>query len=128
MKESFSDKHEVEADSKFTKTWTFRNDGETNWPRDLCLKFTNGINMGENCVMVNKVVKPGDYCDVSVEFLAPKKVGSYVAYYKLCYGVGANKSIGKKVWCDILVTEQEDDLVRLNREMKSFSNIPDPLI
>ena len=58
---------------------------------------------------------------MTVEFTAPKKAGNFITYYKLMYGVG--KSIGKKVWCDIEVT-QEDDLVRLQREMLSMNPIP----
>eukprot|EP00347_Sterkiella_histriomuscorum_P019864 403340015 len=120
IKESFADKHQIEAGEKFSKTWTFKNEGETSWPKDVSLKYTNGTLMGPTFVQIGKDVKAGDYCDVTVEFTAPKKAGNYVTYYKLMYGVG--KSIGKKVWCDIQVT-QEDDLIRLQREMQSM-NMP----
>jgi hypothetical protein len=68
-------------------------------------------------------VKPGDYCEVTVEFVAPKKAGSFCSYYKLMYG--NFKSMGKKVWCDIVVTEPEDDLVRLQREMNELNMMRD---
>lgn len=32
IKESFGDKFTVEAAKSFTKTWTFRNDGDEPWP------------------------------------------------------------------------------------------------
>jgi len=35
VKESVFDKHEVAPGAEFTKTWVFRNDGETAWPADV---------------------------------------------------------------------------------------------
>jgi next-to-BRCA1 protein 1 len=67
--------------------------------------------MGQISVSIENEVKPGDLIDIEVEFNAPTKPGSYIAYYKLQYG--NKKSFGPKVWCDIQVNEAEDDLSRL---------------
>jgi len=42
VKESFGDMHPVEAGKAYTKTWTFRNDGETAWPLDTLFCIIGG--------------------------------------------------------------------------------------
>jgi hypothetical protein len=42
VKESFGDKFNVESNQVFTKSWTFRNNGETDWPADALFIQTNG--------------------------------------------------------------------------------------
>ena len=56
-------------------------------------------------------MKPGDYYEAEVEFTAPTKIGHYISYYRLNHGI--NKSLGPKVWCDIEVSEPDDDLAKL---------------
>lgn len=71
---------------------------------------------------IGKDVKPLDFVDITLEFEAPKTPGTFCAFYKLTYG--KSKYIGRKVWCDIIANEAEDDLARLQREMSSFSIQP----
>lgn len=47
VKESFGDKFTVEAGKAFTKSWTFKNVGETSWPSDTRFVFSNGNQIGE---------------------------------------------------------------------------------
>jgi len=34
VKENFGDRHKVKPNESFVKVWTFRNNGETEWPND----------------------------------------------------------------------------------------------
>lgn len=34
VKENFGDRHLVKPNEAFVKSWTFRNNGETDWPED----------------------------------------------------------------------------------------------
>lgn len=130
IKESFGDKYTVEAGKEFVKSWTFRNEGEEAWPKDTRFVFTNGIEIGETSVPVISTVNPGDHYTVKVTLTAPKQVGTYCAFYRLAYG--KNKKFGAKVWVDICVSEAEDEIARLQREMEQFyvkpSQIQEPII
>lgn len=53
IKESFGDKYSVEAGKEFTKTWTFRNDGDESWPADSKFVFIKGIELGETEKLVD---------------------------------------------------------------------------
>lgn len=48
VKESIGDKHPVKPGQKFTKSWTFRNGGEADWPEDTLFIQTNGDNLMAN--------------------------------------------------------------------------------
>jgi hypothetical protein len=79
----------------------------------------NGAEIGESLKEINREVQVGDYCEVTVDFVAPKRIGSYTAFYKLVHGPN-KKQFGQKVWCEILVSEPEDEIARLQKEMNSF--------
>ena len=57
------------------KTWTFRNDGTEPWPVDTKFIFTNGDQFGPTELPITKTVKPGEFLDVELTFLAPYKSG-----------------------------------------------------
>ena len=59
MKENFGDRHIVKPNELFVKSWTFRNNGETDWPEDALFIQTNGDDMKANTQVVNGPVKPG---------------------------------------------------------------------
>ena len=42
VKESFGDRFPVFGGQTFTKSWTFRNGGEADWPEDTLFIRTNG--------------------------------------------------------------------------------------
>jgi hypothetical protein len=71
VKESFGDNFTVESGSKFTKTWTFRNDGKESWPLDTKFIFINGACIGDESKPIEREVKPGDYVEVKINFTAP---------------------------------------------------------
>lgn len=86
LRESFGDKQQVEAGKEFSKTWTFRNDGEESWPADAKFVFINGAEFGETVKDIGVEVKPGDTYEVTVQFKAPKNVGTYCGFYRFSYG------------------------------------------
>jgi len=45
VKENFGDRHKVRPNERFVKVWTFRNNGETDWPSDTLFIQTNGDNL-----------------------------------------------------------------------------------
>jgi len=105
VKENIFDKHEVTAGSEFTKTWIFRNDGETSWPADVQFLQTTGDDIGANTFFIGYEVKPETNCEVTVMCKAPEKEGRYTAYFRMQTG---NIKFGHKVWCDILVVKAKE--------------------
>lgn len=105
MKENFGDRYAVKPNESFLKTWTFRNNGETEWPEDTLFIQTNGDDLNASSFIVNEIVKPGQEITVTLEMVAPKLPGKYCAFFRFVFG--DNHRFGQKVWCDILVQEEE---------------------
>jgi len=80
-----------ETGEKFTKTWRFKNTGNTTWTKDnYAILYLEGTLLGAGNVTIfylNKTVYPGDNVEISVPFVAPEQVGSYSSYWKM-YKVG----------------------------------------
>lgn len=72
--------------------------------------------MGDVSVPILPRVNPGEHYTVTVNFKAPVQPGSYCAFYRFAYG--KNKKFGTKVWAEIVVTEPEDEIAKLQREME----------
>lgn len=54
VKESFGDKYEMQPGAKFTKSWVFRNDGETSWPMDVFFIQTSGDDLGAGTSLISE--------------------------------------------------------------------------
>jgi len=102
VKESVFDKHEVAPNAEFTKTWVFRNDGETAWPIDVQFLQSTGDDIGAKPVQIGYEVQAETNCEVTVMCKAPESEGRYTAYFRMQTG---NIKFGHKVWCDILVVK-----------------------
>jgi len=135
VKESISDKHEVEAGAEFNKTWVFRNDGETSWPKDVQFLQSSGDDIGAKPVQIAYEVKADTMTTVTVQCKAPENEGRYTSYFRMQTG---NIKFGHKVWCDILVVKpkkqveapvqmvsQEPVVPKENVEMKEESAFAD---
>jgi hypothetical protein len=59
VKENFGDRYKVKVNDKFIKAWTFRNNGETDWPEETVFIQTNGDNLGAVALSVKGPVRPG---------------------------------------------------------------------
>lgn len=103
VKENFGDRHKVYANEHFIKSWTFRNNGEHEWPLDTLFIQTNGDNLEGSTQIVEGPVKPGDEITIQISMVAPQLAGKYCAFFRFVHG--DNQRFGQKVWCDILVEE-----------------------
>lgn len=83
VKESINDKHEVEVGVEFTKTWVFRNDGETSWPADVQFLQNTGDDIGAKPVQIGYEVKAETNCEITVQCKAPEQEGRYTAYFRM---------------------------------------------
>jgi hypothetical protein len=107
VKENFGDRFKVRASESIRKVWTFRNNGEFDWPEDTVFIQTNGDDLKAK-PMPYKVagpVRPGQEIDIDLEIIAPVLPGKYCAFFRFAYA--DNQRFGQKVWCDILVEEEE---------------------
>ena len=105
VKESFGDNYKVRPNQKFTKKWTFKNDGKTAWSEDTLFIQTNGDNLEAEPVPVDLVVEPETEYEWEVELVAPEKEGKYSAYFRMV--TGNNHRFGHKVWCTIIVEAEK---------------------
>lgn len=101
VKESFGDRFPVFSGASFTKTWTFRNGGEAEWPEDTLFIRTNGDDFKDLPQSIKGPIMPNEEIDVTVTMTAPQVPGNYIAFFRFVHG--DNNRFGQKVWCDILV-------------------------
>jgi hypothetical protein len=101
VKESFGDRHPIMAGSSFIKTWTFRNDGESEWPEDTIFIYTNGDDFKAQTYKVEGPILPNQDIEISLFLQAPTVPGNYNSFFR--FVTGGNNRFGQKVWCDILV-------------------------
>lgn len=86
VKENFGDRHKITVNEKFTKLWTFRNNGETAWPEDTVFIQTNGDELGAVSLPVPGPVNPGQEVDIQMEMTAPNLPGKYCAFFRFVHG------------------------------------------
>ena len=86
VKENFGDKFLVKPLQHFTKEWTFRNSGETDWPEDVIFIQTNGDDLQACTQVINGPVKPGTEITIKMQMMAPKLPGKYCAFFRFAYG------------------------------------------
>jgi len=127
---------------KFTKTWRLQNAGVCSWTKDYKLAFSTGDLMGANrSVPMPKVVTPGSTVDISVDFTAPDKEGSYQGYWILNDAQGYWFGIGEQkkgfIPIDITVVKPNDiyaydfaihycDAKWQNKKMEEDQQLPCP--
>ena len=102
VKESFGDRHALNAGENFQKKWTMRNDGKTDWPRDTVLIQTNGDELNFFTTVVG-VVRAGADFEVTADLVAPAKAGRHTSYFRMM--TADNYRFGHKIWADIMVKE-----------------------
>lgn len=120
IKENFGDRHEVKPGEVFLKSWTYRNDAKIAWPQDLMFVQTSGDDMQAHPVMVSCIVEQGQEYTWELQLTAPKKPGRYMSYYRM--QTGQNIRFGHKVWCDIVVVEEDKSAFEEEPKVK------DPLV
>lgn len=70
----------------FEKVWTFRNDGDCQWPSDAKFIQTNGDNLGAKDYALGKSILPGEQIDVRMFLIAPSLPGKYCSFFRFVYG------------------------------------------
>lgn len=74
------------------------------------LKFTKGhAKLPTKSVFPVPVCKSGNLCELSAMIFTPEKPGRYTAYFRLMKG---ETFFGPRIWVDIHVVENEDDLTK----------------
>lgn len=112
VKESIGDKFEIQAGGKFTKSWVFRNSGETAWPIDVTFIQTSGDDLGASSVPLAQLVAPETDYTWEASFTAPQKAGRYTAFFRMQTSHGVR--FGHKVWTDIIVLDQVVQIEQAN--------------
>jgi hypothetical protein len=94
----------------FSKIWRLENIGTCTWTTEYALVFVEGDKLSASSVVpMPAYVYPGETIDLSVDLVAPEKVGDYRGYWQLrnakglLFGVGSEGQ--KSFWVDITVKE-----------------------
>ncbi|TAK12850.1 MAG: hypothetical protein EPO32_07305 [Anaerolineae bacterium] len=97
----------------FTKTWRVKNTGTCTWDGSVNLMWigseTDGQPseelMGAEAVtaIITQSVPPGEYLEVSVDFVTPSKVGTYRVYFKFrsanaIFGIGGDGNLWVEIY------------------------------
>ena len=91
----------------FHKVWRLKNAGSTEWPANTALSFVSGDSLGgEESVVLQNPVQPGEEVEVGVNMVAPARAGRYISNFRLVTPDGI--SFGHRVWADILVVPPAD--------------------
>jgi hypothetical protein len=86
----------------FMKTWKVSNNGTCNWVYLYRMVFAGGEQMGGEPPKLNKVIEPGKWTQLSVNFTAPKNPGTYTGYWRL--GDGSGNAFGSTLGVSIVVS------------------------
>lgn len=78
----------VNPKENFTKKWKVQNTGTCNWLYGYRLAFISGTNFDAPDKSLGKVVTVNDWAEISINLDAPKKSGTYSAYWRLTDGAG----------------------------------------
>lgn len=72
----------------FTKTWKVANIGTCDWVYNYRLAFSSGDQMGGSPSNIGKLIVPGKWTQLSINFTAPKTAGTYTGYWHLASQTG----------------------------------------
>lgn len=79
----------------FTKIWRLKNAGTCTWTRQYALVFFSGSGLGAfQTNYLSQEVKPGEVVDLSIDMVAPQKIGIYQSNWMLSNGEGDLFGIG----------------------------------
>lgn len=78
----------MNPEQTFTKTWKVANTGTCDWTLGYRVVFVSGADMGAVPSRPRNVIPPGKWTQLDVQLTAPKKAGTYVAYFQLTDGQG----------------------------------------
>lgn len=79
---------EVKPGENFTKTWKVSNNGTCEWQYVFALTQTGGSDFDAPNKKLGKVVGVNEWTEISLNLDAPKKEGTYTAYWRMSDGEG----------------------------------------
>ncbi len=95
------DNTEMQLGQTFVKTWRVKNNGSCTWGAGYKLTFSYGDQMSGKAQAFTGVVGPGQEVELSVDFKAPTKAGTYLSAWQM---VNANgKPFPKPIYVKIIV-------------------------
>lgn len=118
----------VKTNDFFTKTWRFKNIGTCTWDSSYALVFDVGDQMGgPTNVPLPVSVAPGQEVELSVEFQAPAKSGSYRSFWRLRNPSGNMLTIAsgyknKSFYVDIRVKDTVNNVSKSRELTVSYIN------
>jgi hypothetical protein len=94
----------------FVKTWRLQNTGVCAWTTNYALVFVEGDQLEASAVVpFPAFVFPGETIDLSVNMIAPEKIGEYRGYWQLRNAEGLLFGFGdggqNRIWVEIAVKE-----------------------
>ena len=78
----------VTSGENFTKTWKVQNNGTCNWLYGFRLAFLSGTSFDAPDKSLGRIVAVNDWAEISINLDAPKKAGTYSAYWRMTDGAG----------------------------------------
>lgn len=95
------DNTSMQIGQAFVKTWRVKNNGSCTWGAGYKLIYSYGDQMAGKAQALSGVVGPGQEVEVSVNFIAPTKAGTYLSAWQM---VNANnKPFPKIIFVKIIV-------------------------
>lgn len=98
----------LQAGQTFTKVWTLKNTGSCTWTSNYAVVFVQGEAMGgQTKQLTTGSIAPGETVQISIDLIAPSKVGSYRGEWLLrnsggvLFGLGSDAA--KRFWVEIKV-------------------------
>jgi hypothetical protein len=95
------DNTEMQLGQDFVKTWRVKNNGSCTWGAGYKLSFSYGDQMSGAAKPFASVVGPGQEVEITVNFKAPTKAGTYLSAWQMVNASG--KPFPKPVYVKILV-------------------------
>jgi hypothetical protein len=95
------DNTQMQLGQQFVKTWRVRNNGSCTWGAGYKLTFSYGDQMSGVPQPFTGAVGPGQEVEVSVDFKAPTKAGTYLSAWQMTNSAG--KPFPKPIYVKIVV-------------------------
>eukprot|EP01121_Diplochlamys_sp_Union-15-3_P009034 TRINITY_DN2439_c0_g2_i2.p1 TRINITY_DN2439_c0_g2~~TRINITY_DN2439_c0_g2_i2.p1 ORF type:complete len:206 (-),score=33.31 TRINITY_DN2439_c0_g2_i2:332-883(-) len=92
------------AGTPFIKRWRLQNTGTEKWPEECTIEFIGGERMGGPSSQKVPGLAPGTFYDITLNFMAPLKPGSYAGSWMMCASIkGMPVMFGEPIWVIISV-------------------------
>ena len=95
------DNTQMALGQQFVKTWRVKNDGSCTWGAGYSVIFSYGDQMSGKAQAFNGAVAPGQEVELSVNFTAPTKAGTYLSAWQLANANG--KAFPKVIFVKVVV-------------------------